>query len=109
MRMFTFWTPLLLAGAMLSIAAIGTGIPTKILDASWASSIMAACSSNRDKCFSVSIQDESIGIWDGKVVLVKAQRGREDAAVALIDAQVTGSQRYFVRVAADVDSKETRK
>lgn len=109
MRIFTFWTPLLVAGGILSLAAIGAGIPAKTLDGDWSSSITATCSRNRDKCLSVSIRDQALGIWDGKVVLVNAQRGREDAAVALIEAQITGNQKYFVTVAADTGNKGERK
>ena len=109
MRIFTFWTPLLLAGAILSFATIGAGIPAKTLDAGWWSNIATTCANNREQCFSVSVHDKTIGIWDGKAILVKAQRGREDAAVALIDSQVTGLQRYFVTVAADASSKGVKK
>lgn len=100
MQFFNFWTALLLAGATVCSSAIGTGIPARTLDAAWHSRITAVCSGNPDKCLALSIQSQSIGIWDGKVIFVRARRDQEAAALNLIDAQVTGLQRSFVRVAA---------
>lgn len=100
MQLFNFWTALLLAGATVCSSAIGTGIPARTLDAAWQSRIMAVCSGNPDQCLALSIQSQSIGIWDGKVIFVRARRDQEAAALSLIEAQVTDLQRSFVRVVA---------
>lgn len=101
MRFFVFWLPLLIAGAILSLAAVSSGIPAKTLGGAWASNIVSACAKNRDKCLSVSIREQADSFFDKKIVFVKAPRGAEAAGLALMDAQSTEFQKHFVTVLAD--------
>lgn len=101
MRFFQFWIPLMLACWLLSSVAIGTGIPQRSLDGPWHAAIQAACASHRAQCLSVTIEDQVIGHWDGKRIVVKAVRSQEAAAVALLRAQLSPQQQQFVQVVAE--------
>lgn len=101
MRFFVFWIPFLLAGGLLSLEAVGRGIPARTLDARWTANLVATCSQNSDKCISLSFYDAAIGIWHGRVVMVKARNGQDGAAVAMITNQLTEFQKRFVAVGAD--------
>ncbi len=109
MRILTFWTPLLLAGGILSINAIGRGVPAKVFHPGWDSAILAACANNRRQCTSISIQDGTSGMWNVKVIHVGVQPGKEDAGVALIDGKITGIQRHLVHISASSENKGKQK
>ena len=100
MRFFLFWAPLMLACVLLSSAAISTGIPLRSLDGTWQAAMQATCANHRSQCLSIAIEDQAIGQWQGKRIVIQTVRSQEEAAVALLQAQLTTPQQQFVEVVA---------
>jgi hypothetical protein len=97
MNLVIFWAALLLAAWTLDGTMMDSGLASRALLPGWQSKLESSCASRRALCAGITFDADPKGQGTRRIALVKATRGHEPQALALINAEIVGNLRNGVR------------
>ena len=97
MNLVIFWAALLLVAWTLDGTLMDSGLASRALLPGWQSKLESSCASRRTLCAGITFDADPKGQGTRRIALVKATRGHEQEALALINAEIFGDLRNGVR------------
>lgn len=109
MNLVSFWAALLLAAWTLDGTMRDSGLASRALLPGWQSKLESSCANRRALCAGITFDQDPKGQGTRRIALVKATRGHEQEALALINAEIVGNLRNGVRAVLAPDATGARK
>lgn len=97
MNLVIFWAALLLAARTLDSTLMDSGLASRAFEPGWQSKLESSCASRRTLCAGITFDQDPKGQGTRRIARVKATRGHEQEALALINAEIVGNLRNGVR------------